>query len=253
MTDIHCHILPHMDDGPARMENSIELIRMQMRDGITKAVATPHFNPERQSLESFVRARRNAVENVTAELARTGLVFSIVPGAEVLLHPSLLGLENAPLCFGAKSLMLVELNQENRWPLWADDVLYQLRLKGTVPILAHIDRYGFLLKHPEKLVSLSESGVLLQVNATSLLEPSLRPILLKLFRHRLISFIASDCHSVNHRPPKLTPAFSSVEKKLGQEAVSFCKESADDAFAGKIPDQPDAVPIAKPFFQRFFS
>lgn len=246
MTDLHCHILPDIDDGPRNLSETISLIKLQVAEGINRAVATPHYDPERFDLDHFLQARCHAMK-MTAEALQTEQVeFQILQGAEVRLHPSLLRLENkGPLCINDSRLMLVELPAEDRWPLWADDVLYQLRLQGVTPILAHIDKYPFLLDKPQKLWKLASGGIYLQVNADSMLHwGRVRRSIVQLFRHEIIHFIGTDAHSTGSRPPHMKQALAFLGKTLGPSFVKTLQENAEAVCAGSLPFTFDPQPFS---------
>lgn len=250
MVDLHSHILPCMDDGSKTIEESVKLMELELADGVGRVALTPHYLPERRSMQAFIVKRQKSAAGLKQILNASDLQVEIVTGAEVFLTPELLNEKNlGSLCYSGTSYMLVEL-PVGYYREWIPDILYQLRLRGISPVIAHIERYPYFLRHPETLYALVNAGAFTQVNADSILSAgrSVRCFLTKLMRHNLIHVIATDAHSVKHRPPHLKQAYRYIEKKYGQQAVSYFQHNAQSILSGKEPDIRSAVGFRKKLF-----
>lgn len=248
MVDIHSHILPSIDDGPKTFEESQELVRLQFDDGIDTAVATPHFNPDEDNLDDFLNKRAESYEKLSAKLANCNN-FKIKIASEVLLHPQLLQLPlKTQLCIEGTSFMLTELPWDY-WPEWVNDVLFKLQLEGITPILSHAEKYSPVLKEPNKLYKLVSKGILVQVNATSIIKSDSNKKVFELIKHRLVHFIATDAHSANLRPPQMKTALHILEKKFGSELIKYLSENAENVIYGITPEILEPAPFKdKKFF-----
>ena len=108
MTDLHCHILPGMDDGAKDTAVSLELLRREYEDGVRNIAFTSHFNSERTTVEAFTEKRQTAFEQLTAALEGQPMQFDFKLGAEVFFSPGLCELDTRALCMGDTAYLLLE-------------------------------------------------------------------------------------------------------------------------------------------------
>lgn len=222
MIDLHTHILPGMDDGARDAETSIQLLRMEKAQGVDRVVLTPHFYRDREDAPSFLRRRKKALarleEAVAAlpEAERAALPRWEV-GAEVAWLPNLADREElADLCLGASRYFLLELPTKP----WSDQMIHQiydLLSRGEyTPVIAHLDRYWGDQRR-EHITDLLRMGVPIQVSAGILLKTFARRKALQMIERGQVHLLASDCHSLQHRPPNLGAAMEVVSRRLGQD------------------------------------
>jgi len=197
--DYHCHILPLIDDGAGSLDEALEMAQMAVRTGYETVIATPHY--ETYFYENTRAGILQAVQALQKEVDRARIDLKIEPGSEIMLGPEI------PSLLAQKKLMtqqdrgthvLVEL-PFRICPLWADDVLYKIRLLGITPILAHPERYLWLEDDLRWLKTHRESGLLLQANVSSLRGKygrSIQARIEQLDSHGLIALWGSDAHSV---------------------------------------------------------
>ena len=247
MTDLHSHILPGIDDGAKDQNVSASLLQAQLSSGVTQVACTPHFYFERQTIEEFCQ-KRDAAKQVLFHYCAAELEnITVQVGAEVLFSPGLLELDLKPLCMENTSLMLVEL-PTSYYPLWTCDVLYRLGGLGVVPLIAHVERYPYVMENPNLLLDWISAGAYTQVNATSLVQHKKRKErILKMIRHRLIHVIATDTHSLVKRPPLMGQALTLIEKNCGTQIAQEMCTCADALFAGEAPEQPEATAMKQLF------
>lgn len=224
MIDLHTHILPGMDDGPADPAVSLALLRMERAQGVDRVVFTPHFYREREDVPAFLARRRAALarlEEAAAQLPpedRAALPRWEL-GAEVAWVPNLAGREElAELCLGQGRYFLLELPMNP----WSDQLLrqlYDLVGRGRLtPVIAHLDRY-WGRQRQEYIGELLRLGLPVQVSGEALLKPLPRRKALRMLAAGQVHLLASDCHSLRSRPPNLGPALGAVERRLGPDAV----------------------------------
>lgn len=219
MIDIHCHILPGMDDGPPNLEESLRMARIAVADGIKSLVATPHC------LEGLYPLSREAltakVNDLRAALGQARIPLRIFPGAEVYLDPGLAEQlqRQQVMTINHQQYFLLELPYVG-FPPRIKQILFQLRIRGYRPILAHLERNLAFQGDTNLLSDLVRQGALVQLTAKSLLgdfgtkprEASRRWLGLG-----LAHFIATDAHSVLERPPLLSQAVGEAASLVGQE------------------------------------
>jgi len=196
--DVHNHILPGVDDGFADVDESLEAIRIMAGAGVKEIVFTPHLNPEvfpGHDEDTMRGAYEEFVHKIPSELGvKTSLAaeYMIVPGFERRSDdPSLLLYED-----GAS--ILVEMSYLYRSPN-LEATVFNLLMDGKKPILAHPERYIYMLEELSTFDSLADSGCRFQMNYLSLsgvYGPSSLKILNYLRSRNLYSFSATDLHSL---------------------------------------------------------
>ncbi len=216
MIDLHCHILPGVDDGPATLQESLAMLRLAAADGVRTIVATPHLPPEAFSESPWIA---EAVARLGEVCREEGLPLELLPGAEVPAVPEVLAhLERLPRLAGGEYLLLEP--PLAGLPNYLEDIVFNLQLIGIKVILAHPERTQLLRAKPELFPRLAERGCLLQINATSLerrVDRGTRRLAAGLLRAHSECVLASDAHDALYRPPLLRRALGAL-RTLGGEA-----------------------------------
>lgn len=150
LVELHCHILPGIDDGAKDLDMSMSLIRKELQDGAVGIVFTPHFHYERISVEQFTARRKAAFLQVSAACRAEGLRLAGKMGAEVFYSPALPSLDLRQLAFAGSNYILIEF-PTTMHPPGIDETLYAIRAQGYTPILAHVERYPFVTEDPTLL------------------------------------------------------------------------------------------------------
>lgn len=224
MIDLHTHILPGIDDGAKSAEDSLALLRMQAEQAVDTVVLTPHFYRDRENPKHFLQRRAKAVEVLEGYLQSLpeetlGALPRRILGAEVAWAPNLVDWEELPeFCIGDTKNLLLELP----FIPWNDrmiDGIYDLISRtGIMPVIAHLERY-LKIQRPEHIRDVLELGVPVQVSGDVLLRFTTRGGAMKLLKNRQAHLIASDCHSLEKRPPNMKAAMDVVRKKLGDRTA----------------------------------
>jgi protein-tyrosine phosphatase len=250
MVDLHCHILPGLDDGPATMEESVAMAESAIADGITHIVATPHSSDEYFFDFAHVRQLRDELQ------AKVGHRLKIVTGCDFHLNPeNLEALRKDPrqYCINQRDFLLVEFNEYSIPPAM-DRTLHEIQLAGVQPVITHPERNGILRAHPERLKKWVRQGCFAQVTGGALtggFGAGAQQDALRWVGEGLIHFVASDAHNTRSRPLRLQRAYDVIVDRFGQEkARSLFLDNPLAAFEGReLPHVPE---IQEKRRKRFF-
>lgn len=219
LTDIHCHIIPGVDDGSKDMETSRRMLDIAYSDGIRRIILTPHNKPGRHN------CKKENIELVCNDLQaycdEQGYEITLYCGNEIMFRHELPEcIENAKAITMCESqYVLVEFSPMDDYK-YIRDGLYEVLAGGYTPIIAHAERYLCLTRDISLIEELHEMGILIQINADSLMGEfghSLKKFCKSLMKEHLVSFIASDAHDTKRRVPKLNNCAKYVEKKYGAQ------------------------------------
>lgn len=232
MVDIHCHLLPSVDDGAQTMEIACAMAEMAVAEGITHVVATPHANSHFRFVPELVRALRGEIQ------ARFQGRLVIATGSDFhLSFDNLQEIRQNPERFtiNQKNYLLVEFADFSIPPA-LDQSLHELQLVGLHPIVTHPERNPLIRAKPERLYGWLRQGCYVQVTAQSLtgkFGSSAQQAAEEWLKAGLVHFIASDAHNVTSRPLKLKEAFDHVAQAYGEHvAQALFVENPRAAFDG---------------------
>lgn len=217
--DIHCHILPGLDDGSKDMAMTEAMLRMAYDEGIRKIIATPHNYANHKSASATKILE--TISKVNAFARENDIGIEIYPGNEIFYRRGVGELLEAGeiLTMAGSETVLVEFYPEAEWSYLRSGI-QELQQYGYDIILAHCERYDCLYKKKERLEELVKSGVSLQVNASSFLG-KLGDVWRKrsrdLLKKDMIGYIGTDSHNLTSRPPRLEACATFLKKKAGTE------------------------------------
>lgn len=217
--DLHCHILPYVDDGSMTKEDADALLDMFVSQGARAICCTPHLRKgmfetsDEEVKKQFVRFKKRAKEK--------GLNVRLFLSREY--HADALFLQRLKsdnlFCLGKDRTVLVEFShthtKEN-----IRNCVKRVKKYGYTPLIAHLERYPALYNDLEAVEKLVALGAKVQVNAGSILgREGYRQALWarKLLRAGLVYVVASDAHDTEYRPPELDKCFQYLEKRYGRE------------------------------------
>jgi protein-tyrosine phosphatase len=254
MVDLHCHILPGIDDGAATMEESMAMAESAIADGITHVVATPHSSSHYHFDFSHVRQLRDELQKKVGDRLKiaTGCDFHLNPENLAALHK-----DPRQYCINQRDYLLLEFN-EFSIPPSMDQTLHEIQLAGIQPVITHPERNGILRTRPERLKKWVRQGCYAQVTGGSLtgvFGAGAQQDALRWIREGLIHFVASDAHNTRKRPLRLQPAYDVVVDQFGQEkARALFQDNPLAAFEGReLPHVPEvAEELPPPRRKRFF-
>ena len=203
--DLHCHVLPGIDDGPETIEGSVELARTALAAGIDTLVATPHVNSRTPNDAATIAA---ALAGLRERLAEEQVDVEVLPGAEIAMThlPELDPEQLSLLGLGGGRWLLVEPPFALVAPGLAG-MVFELRRKGHPVVLAHPERCPALQRDRSVVPELVDAGVLMSITAGSLagrFGGEVRRHALDLAREGLVHNVTSDAHDSVRRPPSLT-------------------------------------------------
>ena len=239
MVDIHCHILPGLDDGSKSWEMTAEMCRVAAEDGVTHIVATPHCNDEftydRDRYTKMLGQLHNAGDGKLTFSLGCDFHFSYDNIRDALAHPQ-------RYTIGGSHYLLVEFSDYGLPPSVKQD-LFSLSSCGMVPIITHPERNQILLRRPDMVLDLAEQGCLVQVTANSFTgfwgNPS-KKMAEWLLQREAVHVIASDAHDPEYRRPTLSEARTKIAKLAGEEiADALASHNPAAIVEGKsLPYQP---------------
>jgi len=254
MIDIHTHVLPGVDDGPGNFVESLEMLKVGMRDGIHGVVCTSHvLNRLTPDIEQTFQEKFRKLKELVAD---EGLGISLWLGSEIMCTASFdLRSPIATINNNGKYL-LIELPM-GQLPAGVDEVFFNLSLEGIVPILAHPARNAVIQQRPRLVHEFINRGVLMQINSgsvTGVFGKKARQTALLLLEHNLVHLVASDCHSVVSRPMHLRKCHGFIQNKFGSDlARDLFFTNPSKAVAGEDIDiREPVVPSKKSFLSRLF-
>lgn len=238
--DIHQHVVYGVDDGPRSAEESLEMLRLAQRDGVTHIIATSHAYP---AMEPFPAERYLRRLGVLRQACRDeGIAVSISAGCEIFYSDvAIRQLQERRIpTLADTSCVLVEFDPLTPWEGILDAVR-KLSNRGYRTVVAHCERYQALYGRLEEIRRLrSEFPVAFQINANTIIGRLPRKV--RKFRDGMLDggltdFIASDAHNCTSRPIRLAQAFAEIEKRFGASLARalFVDNPRELINAGRTP------------------
>lgn len=248
MYDLHCHLLPGIDDGPEDLSTSLSMARMAADDGITVVACTPHIYPG--LYENDATGIRRAIAAMRRELAAASIPLVLHEGADVHLAPDLAGAIRAgrvPTLAGSRYFLLEPPHHVA--PPRLEESVFQLMAAGYIPLITHPERLSWVEDHYDLFVRLATRGAWMQITSGALTGRfGRRP---RYWAERFVSegyamILATDAHDPRRRPPLLAEGREAAARLIGKEEATHLVLTRP---AGIIADTaPDALPAA-PFAQ----
>ena len=225
MIDIHCHILPEVDDGSRSLNESIEMAMIAKEQGITKIVNTSHYHPDFRYKKGEELLKE--LEDFNNVLKENMIDIEVVIGNEIYYTKDLIK-EIDELDFytlNNSRYILIELPPTN-FPKDLCNIVYELKEKNYIPVFAHVERYREVQENPELIYEVINAGAIIQVNSHSILGKSgkeLQKVCNTLLNRNMVHVVGTDAHSSKRRTPIFLDAYKYVSEK-------YSKEMADDLF-----------------------
>ncbi len=252
MVDLHCHVLPALDDGSESLEQSLEFCRVALEDGVATLVATPH--QKQGQYENSPETIRQKVTELRDALREAAIGVKIVEGAEVhhtVDLPILLREGKVSTLGDTGRYLLLELPFQ-QMPLRVEETVFQLKLSGVTTVLAHPERIHYFTSGMERLEKLVRLGCLTQLTGAALLGgfgEKARDFSRRLLERGLVHIISSDAHDTVYRPPVLSRARDAAAELVGPErAAAMVSEVPGAVSRGEdwepwdLPREPEPAP-----------
>lgn len=215
--DVHSHILPGLDDGAHDLGAAVDMLRMAYEDGIKYVILTPHYIPG--TMEISRHEVQKAITGIRDIIKAEGIDVEVFPGNEVYLDArTVRAVESNEVCtLNESRYLLIEL-PVTEMHMYTRNVVFELVLKGYVPIIAHPERNPGISGQPGMLVELIEGGALVQVNSSSLIGlygKKVYEAAHSFLKQGMVHFVGTDAHSISGRKPSLRSAYDAVESEFG--------------------------------------
>lgn len=246
MIDLHCHILPAVDDGADDIAAALAMARMAVEDGVHTIAATPHVSPSYPLDPATIE---DGVKQLNGALAAEELPLSIRVGGE-LAATSLTEIDDSDLrrlALGGGDCLLVESPYVSEVAFF-EQLIFDLQLRGFRPMLAHPERSPMFQRDPDRLGGLVARGALCSITAGSMLGAfgeRVRRFTRDLLREGMVHDVASDAHDQSRRPPGLRAGFLALDAELPgilDQMPWFTEECPSASLAGRpLPPRPPAL------------
>ena len=254
MIDLHCHILPGVDDGAASLQESLSMAEQAIAQGITHLLCTPHHNNGRYENEkSSVVA---AVHHLQNALDERNLPLTLLEGQEVRVTGELItAIEKDHLLFTdiTDTYLLLEFPTQDV-PVFSESLFFELRTLGKVPVIVHPERNAIFREDPNRLIPFLEMGCLAQLTAPSIVGifgKQIQKTAHEMVTHNLVQMVASDAHGVMKRRFYLKEAYEIIEQEWGKEKVLQMQQVARDLVNGDEVSYPSYTEVKKKKFGLF--
>lgn len=230
MIDLHCHVLPNMDDGSDGVETSLEMLRRMAGQGVTAVCATSHYYADENSIDTFCARREKSARSLAEAIMKQADAQrpAVWLAAEVAYFSNVAESgELNRLCVEGTHTLLLEMPFCD-WNAFQVEEVTALALdRGLDVVLVHPERFCFSKANRRWLEKLAELPIGLQVNAGSLLRWRSRRLALELLELTRQPLLGSDCHNLTTRPPNLEEGRNVVRKKLGEDLLDRIDENAE--------------------------
>jgi protein-tyrosine phosphatase len=243
MIDFHSHVLPYIDDGSKNFDMSIDMLKLAVDEGTKYICATSHFIPG--ELEQSKKLYYEKLSNLQQLCKLNNVDIQILPALELYMSPDLPELYSEKRIWGINltPYLLIEFPMQ-QFPVYTEEVLYELRLQGAVPIIAHPERNLRIMKDESLLEEIIEQGSLAQINAGSLrgiYGKDIKNFAEHLIQRNLVHIVGSDAHNNTTRTAKISSAFETIQNK-NEELYEWIIENQNSIIKGKSVE---ALPVKR--------
>jgi protein-tyrosine phosphatase len=223
MIDLHCHLVPGIDDGAPDLETALKMARIAVADGIEVTACTPHIYPglyenDRDGIVAAVAALQSVLDD-------EGIALRLTTGADVHLTPDLLeGLQAGRLPTLADSRYLLLEPPHHVAPPRFEETIFRLMSEGYVPVVTHPERLSWIETHYDIFVRLAQRGAWMQITAGSItgrFGKRPRAWAERMLDEGLVHIVATDAHRAQQRPPLLAEARDAVARRLGDAEATL--------------------------------
>jgi protein-tyrosine phosphatase len=246
MIDLHCHILPGIDDGAPDLAVSLEMARASVADGVSVLACTPHILPSVYH-NSGPQIRR-AMRALQQALDQENIPLRLITGADVHITPNFVaGLRSGHLLSLADSRYVLVEPPHHTAPPQLEDFFFSLLIAGYVPILTHPERLTWVPSRYEVIPRLVRAGVWMQITSGSLagaFGPTARYWADRMLDEGCVHILATDAHDAKRRPPVLSKGRDLAAKRVGvAEAEHLVLTRPRGVIANELPSNLPAASV----------
>lgn len=229
MIDIHCHILPGVDDGAQDIQETKRMLQIAWEEGIDTMIATPHYR--HRYIENTAECLQERLEMARKAARRISPEFRIYLGNEIYYsHESAEALQSGRAFSMADSRYVLTEFSTGKPYQEIEAALREFQMNGFQPIIAHAERYECLLEEPGRVEDLVDMGAYVQVNAKTVTGGNGRSgksFVKKLLKYELVHFIGTDAHGIRQRAPEMKKCYTYLKRKIGEaRAEELCGGNA---------------------------
>jgi len=244
--DLHCHIIPGIDDGSPDLQTSLKMARMSVADGVKVIACTPHIVPGLYDNSGPDIRRR--VQWLQFELDAAGINCRLVPGCDAHIAADLVSKLKSGLALSINDSRYVLVEPPHHFlPPNVDRLFFDLLAAGYVPILTHPERMSWADRNDELLRRLIQSGAWMQVTAGSILGvfgPGAKHRAERMLRNGWIHIVASDAHDASERSPAMGHALRVLGDLAGvEEAENLVRVRPAAILEDRSPGSTPAIPF----------
>ncbi|ADF37986.1 tyrosine-protein phosphatase [Priestia megaterium] len=237
MVDLHCHILPKVDDGALDCNMSFEMAKKALSEGITIIIATPHHQNGR-----YLNEKKDILQytqDLNRLLEKEQVPLTVLPGQETRLYGEILQ--------DYQKGKILTLNDTNKYlfiefpssqvPRYTEKLLFKIQSQGLIPIIVHPERNSHLIEEPDLLYNFVNRGALAQVTAgsvTGYFGKKIKKFSHQLIESNLVHFVSSDAHNLENRSFHMREALEVMKSEHGQDTVYAFLENAQYVVDGQI-------------------
>lgn len=229
MIDLHCHLLPNIDDGSKSWEQSLEMASIAFNDGIKGAVCTPHWI-KGSDWEPKVTTINEKVDEFNLRLSDAGIDFKVFSGMEIGIAPNLVEfVSSGQVITLAESLYLLLEIPFYSLPFGLEELIDSFGDIGKKVVLAHPERSKEFQEDPCRIQHFKELGALVQITASSLcgdFGTKAEKCSLDFAKMGVIDFVSSDAHSTRRRPPIVSDGLKVLESEITLEEIDQIIENS---------------------------
>lgn len=248
MVDLHCHLLPGIDDGSKNMDISLRLAREAVENGVTHALLTPHHMNGR-----FVNHKQDVIQlthEFRKQLQTHDIPLTVFPGQEVRINGQLIeALDKDDILFADEDNRYLMLEfPDDDVPHYTNQMIFELQQRGITPVIVHPERNTKIMSHPELLYQLLQKGCLSQITASSYVGTFGNKV--GDFSKRLIEngqgyVFASDAHNLPGRKYEMRQAFEKMSREFGQALADQYADNSRSIINGENVPANNIRPLKK--------
>jgi len=217
LIDMHCHIIPDVDDGAVDIDMAVRMLREEYRNGVSVVIVTPHYRKGMfETPQDVIDRQFDKIQQIACR-SRSGM--KVYLGCEYHTNSAMIGdlLSGKRPTMAGSSYVLVEFSAAHSYWIIRNQI-YALVSAGYRPIIAHAERYPCLVKEPALIDELRELGAEIQLTSASVLGEAgwgIKRFCMRLLKENKATYIASDAHNLSKRSPNLRECAEYLEKKFG--------------------------------------